>query len=761
MSNKPLFSIIVPTYNQSQYIGAALDSIISQTDGDWEAIVINDGSTDATREAMEEYACKDSRIRIFHKPNGGVASALNEGLKKVRGQWVCWLSSDDMFDSCKLNTHRKWIKRYPDSKFFFTYFRLLRETTGKITDHDLWGPLPERDFQVIGLFYRNYISGISICINREAWNQIGEFDEGLCYAQDIDMWLRLLAVYPGRFIPEWTCINRNHALQGSEEFPQACYYDTAKAIIRFLNEHRFEELFPLLDLKDPQTARRALKKSLEIASEPSGFIYSLGPHAALLLRITEWIYDEQEKQDPYLQQELKEMLSDQVSLVLKQYTGTYFAFIWKIISAIIQVQHSGLKYTAFSPSIVGKMYYYSSQSAGNAFLQPLKIYLDRFDGVQVNTSSQIQHEEEMVVVIPSDISLSNVLNNQNMKNALKIFKYLAQMGYRVLLIGHSEQRIGILEGFLFLGGEDETVQKKLAKGFGRTDILATLSHADTLRWVKASRKIRYRLPEVDLDCYSESQKLHEIIESTPVQKRQQIAFISRVPWGGGAERVVYDLVHGLDKERFEPHIIFLLDQENVPVAFKPDIQLHYVSPILRRLIAQTKNKGIYGLMKRIYCSLLEPLIRNRLKLTTRLKRLLNKIYLLANLSQPNRISQLAKIHSRSLTNHSKWLIQNNETATPSLNVVESNADIWLSVLAIREILSSFRSAIPGTAFSSPPKGQVVINRPDSSGMAKIRSPLISSCRRAYCPASGAKLYFHNAFNADLVSFEGITFPRFT
>src|SRR3990172_2984652 len=98
MQDHPYFTIIVPTYNQAQYLGAALDSLIAQTDPDWEAVVINDGSTDATREVMEKYAHKDSRIRLFHKPNGGVASALNDGLRKVQGQWVCWLSSDVMFD---------------------------------------------------------------------------------------------------------------------------------------------------------------------------------------------------------------------------------------------------------------------------------------------------------------------------------------------------------------------------------------------------------------------------------------------------------------------------------------------------------------------------------------------------------------------------------------------------------------------------------------------------------------------------------------
>ncbi len=81
MSASPFFSIIVPTYNHAKYVGAALDSILAQTDPDWEAVVVNDGSTDNTPEVLARYAQRDSRIRVFHKPNGGTGSALNRCVK--------------------------------------------------------------------------------------------------------------------------------------------------------------------------------------------------------------------------------------------------------------------------------------------------------------------------------------------------------------------------------------------------------------------------------------------------------------------------------------------------------------------------------------------------------------------------------------------------------------------------------------------------------------------------------------------------------
>jgi glycosyltransferase involved in cell wall biosynthesis/GT2 family glycosyltransferase len=286
----PFFSILVPAYNQAQYLAPALDSILAQTDQDWEAVVVNDGSTDDTAEVAQRYADGDSRIRVLHQANGGVAAALNTALDNARGEWVCWLSSDDLFAPRKLEINRRWITRSQDCKFFFSYFRLLRDATSEISDHDLWGPLPPREWQVLTLFYRNYISGITICVERAAWNKIGRFDPALRYAQDYDMWLRLLSFYPAEFVPEWLVINRNHAAQGSEVFPQACYYDTARAAIEHLNRTSFRALVPVADLSDPVTALRTVARALGIAAEPSSFIYGLGPHYGLLVRILEWVF---------------------------------------------------------------------------------------------------------------------------------------------------------------------------------------------------------------------------------------------------------------------------------------------------------------------------------------------------------------------------------------------------------------------------------------------------------------------------------------
>lgn len=90
-----LVSIIIPIYNTGRYLPRCLDSILGQVFSDFELILVDDGSTDASGDICEAYARRDSRIQVFHKENGGVSSARNMGLDYARGEWVYFMDSDD------------------------------------------------------------------------------------------------------------------------------------------------------------------------------------------------------------------------------------------------------------------------------------------------------------------------------------------------------------------------------------------------------------------------------------------------------------------------------------------------------------------------------------------------------------------------------------------------------------------------------------------------------------------------------------------
>lgn len=136
MNNIPKLSIIIPIYNAEQFIRRCIDSILVQTYTDFELLLIDDGSKDNSGNICDIYAEQDSRIRVFHKNNGGVSSARNLGLDKARGEWIVFVDSDDAISNHYLSIVKDFISDliltgcdYPDVKF-------IEDETG-ITGEDL------------------------------------------------------------------------------------------------------------------------------------------------------------------------------------------------------------------------------------------------------------------------------------------------------------------------------------------------------------------------------------------------------------------------------------------------------------------------------------------------------------------------------------------------------------------------------------------------------------------------------------------------
>lgn len=105
-----LVSVIIPAYNAEKFIGRALDSLIAQTYVNWQAVVINDGSTDATAEICKGYCKRDERIRLVSKENGGVSRARNAGLECADGEYICFLDADDYVEPGFIETLYNGIK---------------------------------------------------------------------------------------------------------------------------------------------------------------------------------------------------------------------------------------------------------------------------------------------------------------------------------------------------------------------------------------------------------------------------------------------------------------------------------------------------------------------------------------------------------------------------------------------------------------------------------------------------------------------------
>ena len=94
-NNSPLISIIIPVFNVEQVLKRCLNSVLSQSYNNWECICIDDGSPDNSGTILDEYAALDNRFHVVHKENGGVSSARNHGIEKAKGEWICFVDSDD------------------------------------------------------------------------------------------------------------------------------------------------------------------------------------------------------------------------------------------------------------------------------------------------------------------------------------------------------------------------------------------------------------------------------------------------------------------------------------------------------------------------------------------------------------------------------------------------------------------------------------------------------------------------------------------
>lgn len=108
----PVVSVVIPSYNRAGCIGEAIDSVLAQTYPDYEIIVVDDGSTDETREVLARYG---DRISYIYQENAGVSAARNRGIKEARGEWIAFLDSDDEWVPEKLKKQLQCLDRYPDA----------------------------------------------------------------------------------------------------------------------------------------------------------------------------------------------------------------------------------------------------------------------------------------------------------------------------------------------------------------------------------------------------------------------------------------------------------------------------------------------------------------------------------------------------------------------------------------------------------------------------------------------------------------------
>jgi glycosyltransferase involved in cell wall biosynthesis len=208
----PRVSAVIPVYNQQEpFLREAIESVLAQTDRDFELIVVDDGSTNATPDVIASYG---NRLRGFRKPNGGVSSALNLAIRESRGEWIAWLSSDDLWEPNKLARQLGGLREKPSVGLVYSD-ALLIDSDGRVVGRRSFPPPPTKRRRLMSLVRGCYVNGCSTLVRREVFDDVGPFDERDRLTPDYDMWLRIAERYEFLHIPEPLVRYRVHPGQTS------------------------------------------------------------------------------------------------------------------------------------------------------------------------------------------------------------------------------------------------------------------------------------------------------------------------------------------------------------------------------------------------------------------------------------------------------------------------------------------------------------------------------------------------------------------
>jgi glycosyltransferase involved in cell wall biosynthesis len=205
-------SVYTPTYNYGRFLGEAIQSVLDQTFQDWELIVVDDGSTDGTREVVDAFA--DPRIHYVYQENQGNPAARNTALRLARGEYVACLDADDAWFPEKLEKQVAKLDSLPPTVgLVYGNVYLFSDEDGSIIQRFLEIQIPPRG-RVFKKLLPNegyFIHDTAALIRREVFDRVGLYDESLLRFQDWEMWVRIARVYEVETLDEPLARVRRHS----------------------------------------------------------------------------------------------------------------------------------------------------------------------------------------------------------------------------------------------------------------------------------------------------------------------------------------------------------------------------------------------------------------------------------------------------------------------------------------------------------------------------------------------------------------------
>lgn len=181
-------------YNGEEYVAKAIDSVMRQSYGDWELLLIDDGSTDQTKEVAQSYL-GDARVRYFYKQNGGQGSARNMGIEKSSGRYLAFIDQDDLWDTDKLKKQVQ-ILMGKNVDLVFSKVRCIDQDDEYLNRNLGHGDGLYNGFQAFFLLAGGTITipNLSVVASKESVCKAGGFDEAeaVRYIEDYDLWYRII-----------------------------------------------------------------------------------------------------------------------------------------------------------------------------------------------------------------------------------------------------------------------------------------------------------------------------------------------------------------------------------------------------------------------------------------------------------------------------------------------------------------------------------------------------------------------------------------
>lgn len=214
-------SVIFPVYNCLPYLRQAVDSILEQTFQDYELIIIEDCSTDASKAMVKGYEREYPQVRvIWHEENKGLGCSLNDGLQVARGEFIAIQHGDDVSLPSRLERQVEYMNVHPNIDLISTRVRFIDEHNDINTRRSWWIKQMERTQETPEavrkkMMEMNIFVHTSVMFRRSLIDEVGLYDNEMVPAEDYDYWLRIMDKHDAGIVPEVLCYYRHHSGQVS------------------------------------------------------------------------------------------------------------------------------------------------------------------------------------------------------------------------------------------------------------------------------------------------------------------------------------------------------------------------------------------------------------------------------------------------------------------------------------------------------------------------------------------------------------------